>query len=124
MKLLSKMTVGVGFGAPLDDLKAAMSAAKVTSVDLWIGSSALAVAKLVAPVLKPKAYLPVHWDGLFGAFEVGVPKPYADPAVETFLSASGVNVVKPVQYMDKWRLDRTGIRPVANAAVKKRLGFN
>ena len=124
MKLLSKMTVGVGFGAPLDDLKAAMSAAKLSSVDLWIGSSALPVAKLVVPVLKPKAFVPVHWDGLFGAFEAGAPKPYADPAVEAFLSASGVNVVKPAQYMDKWRLDRKGLRSVENAAVKKTLGFN
>ena len=115
---------GVDYGAPLDNLKTAMSAAKLTSVDLWIGSRDLPVAKLVVPVLKPKAFMPVHWDGLFGAFEAGVPKPYSDPAVEAFLSTSGVNVVKPAQYMDKWRLDRKGIRPVANAAVKKTLGFN
>ena len=100
-----------------------MSAAKLTSVDLWIGSRDLPVAKLVVPVLKPKAFMPVHWDGLFGAFEAGVPGS-SDPAVEAFLSTSGVNVVKPAQYMDKWRLDRKGIRPVANAAVKKTLGFN
>jgi hypothetical protein len=115
---------GVDYGAPLDNLKAAMSAAKLTSVDLWIGSSAVAVAKVVVPLLRPKAFMPVHWDGLFGAFEAGVPKPYADSAVEAFLSASDVNLVKPAQYMDKWRLDRKGIRPIANAAVKKTLGFN
>ena len=33
-------------------------------------------------------------------------------------------VVKPVQYMDKWRLDRSGVRPVANIEGKKALGFN
>ena len=68
--------------------------------------------------------LPVHWDGLFGAFEAGVPKPYADSDVEAFLKASDVNLVKPAQYMDKWRLDRSGVRPVANTEVKKALGFN
>ena len=36
----------------------------------------------------------------------------------------GVDVVKPAQYMDKWRLDRSGVRPVANTEVKKALGFN
>ena len=82
------------------------------------------MAKLVVPLLKPKAFLPVHWDGLFGAFEGGVPKPYADAAVEAFLMASGVAVVKPAQYMDKWRLDRAGVRPIANTEVKKVLGFN
>ena len=33
-------------------------------------------------------------------------------------------VVEPAQYMDKWRLDRNGVRPVANTEVKKALGFN
>jgi hypothetical protein len=53
-----------------------------------------------------------------------VPKPYADPELEAFFKASRTLVVKPAQYMDKWRLDRKGVRPVANAEVKKTLGFN
>ena len=113
---------GVDYGAPLENLRSAMRDAKVASVDLWIGGSAAPVAKLVVPVLKPKAFLPVHWDGLFGAFEAGVQKPYADAGVEAFLKASGVAVVKPAQYMDKWRLDRTGVRPIANTEVKRYLG--
>lgn len=115
---------GVDYGAPIDNLTSAMKEAKLTSVDLWIGGNSAPVAKLVVPVLKPKAFIPVHWDGLFGAFEAGVPKPYADAGVEAFLKASGVTVVKPAQYMDKWRLDRNGVRPVANTEVKKALGFN
>jgi hypothetical protein len=115
---------GVDYGAPIENLKAAMLDAKLSAVDLWIGGSAVPVAKLVIPVLKPKAFLPVHWDGLFNAFEAGVPKPYADAGVEALLTASGTTVVKPAQYMDKWRLDRTGVRPVANTEVKKALGFN
>jgi hypothetical protein len=66
----------------------------------------------------------VHWDGLWGAFEAGVPKAYADPGLETFFAGSGVAVIKPVQYMDKWRLDRKGVRPVANIEVKRALGFD
>lgn len=115
---------GVDYGAPIDNLKAAMADAKLTSVDLWIGSSALPVAKLVVPVLKPQAFMPVHWDGLWGAFEAGVPKPWADPGVESLLKASGVGVVRPAQYMDKWRLDRNGMRPINNTEVKKALGFD
>ena len=111
-------------GAPIENLKRAMQDARLTSVDLWIGSGGLAVAKLVVPVLEPKAFLPVHWDGLFGAFEAGVPKPYGDPGLEAFLKASGTSVIKPVQYMDKWRLDRKGVRAVPNTEVKKALGFD
>lgn len=115
---------GVDHGAPIENLRSVMRDAKLASVDLWIGSSTAAVATLVVPILKPKAFLPVHWDGLWGAFEAGVPKPYADAGVEALLKSSGVNVVKPSQYMDKWRLDRNGVRPIANTEVKKALGFN
>ena len=115
---------GVDYGAPIDNLKTAMADAKLTSVDLWIGPSAEPVAKLVLPVLKPKAFIPVHWDGLWGAFEAGVAKPWADPGVESLLKASGAAVVRPAQYMDKWRLDRNGVRPMNNTEVKKALGFN
>ena len=81
------------------------------------------MAKLVVPVLKPKAFIPVHWDGLWGAFEAGVPKPYADGRSKHCLRRPDVAVMKPAQYMDKWRLDRTGVRPIANTEVKKALGF-
>ena len=62
--------------------------------------------------------------GLRGAFEAGVVKPYADGAMEQFLKASRVSVIKPAQYMDKWRLDRHGVRPLPNTEVKKALGFS
>jgi hypothetical protein len=54
----------------------------------------------VVPVVKPKAYLPDHWDGLWGAFDVGVPQPFSHPAPEPFLQKSGVAVIKPEQYME------------------------
>jgi hypothetical protein len=114
---------GLDYGAPIENLKLAMKDAGLETVDLWIGSGGRAIAELVAPVLKPKAYLPVHWDGLYGAFEKGVPRAYSDPALEEFLQASGMTLVRPAQYMDKWRLDGGGVRPVDNTAVKKALGF-
>ena len=114
---------GRNYGAPIENLKAAMKDAKLESVDLWIGTGGVSIARLVVPIVKPKAYLPVHWDGLYGAFEAGVPRPYSDPMLEQFLTASGVTMIRPEQYMDKWRLDKTGVRPIANAAVKRALGF-
>jgi hypothetical protein len=115
---------GVDYGAPIENLKRAMRDANLSSVDLRIGSGAAAVARLVVPVLKPKAFLPVHWDGLWGAFDAGVPKPYADIALEAFLKSSAIPLVRPAQYMDKWRLDRHGVRPISNTEVKRALGFN
>jgi hypothetical protein len=114
---------GKDFGAPLDNLKAALKAEGLDAVDLWIGTGGAQIAQLVVPVLKPKAYLPVHWDGLFGAFEAGVPRAYADPRLDEFLASANVRMVRPGQYMDKWRLDRSGVRPVPNDAIKRALGF-
>jgi hypothetical protein len=114
---------GVDYGAPIENLKAAMRDAGLESVDLWIGTGGLPVAERLVPVLRPRAHIPVHWDGLWEPFEAGMPWPYSDAANEAFLAKSGVRLLKPSQYMDKWRLDRSGIRVVANSAVKRALGF-
>jgi hypothetical protein len=114
---------GMDYGAPLENLKRAMKDAGLVSVDLWIGTGGPAIAELVLPVLKPKAYLPVHWDGLYNSFWEGVKQPFKDDRLEQFLAASGVKFVRPAQYMDKWRLDRAGIRPLDNANVKRSLGL-
>ena len=115
---------GRNYGAPLDNLRAAMKAAGVESVDLWIATGGRDMAALVLPVLKPKAYLPVHWDGLFGPFKAGPQQAYDDPQTAALLAELGVQRIVPKQYMDKWRLDSQGIRDVDNAVVKRKLGFN
>jgi hypothetical protein len=114
---------GKNYGAPLDNLRAAMRSAGIDSVDLWIATGGRAVAELVLPVLRPKAYLPVHWDGLYGAFKAGPPQPYGDAALESLLTQSGVRQVVPTQYMDRWRLDRDGVHAIDNGTVKEKLGF-
>jgi hypothetical protein len=115
---------GRNYGAPLENLRAAMILARLESVDLWIATGGRDVAALVLPVLNPKAYLPVHWDGLFGAFKAGPAHPFADDPLEKLLVNSGVELVRPVQYMDKWRLDASGIHGADNGPVKRALGFN
>ena len=114
---------GTNYGAPIDNIKEALRAEGLQSVDLWIGTGGLPVAKRVLPVLKPKAYLPVHWDRFFSRFEEGVGKPFSDPVLEAFLGESHVQLLSPLQYMEKWRLDRAGVRPVPNDTVKHALGF-
>ncbi len=114
---------GINYGAPLDNLRAAMADAGLTSVDLWIGTGGKSVATLVVPVIKPRAYLPVHWDDLSGAFLAGAPGAFSDSTLESYLTQSGVKLVRPRQYMDKWRLDVTGVVAVDNTAVKQALGF-
>jgi hypothetical protein len=115
---------GVDYGSPIKNLEAAMKDAALDSVDLWIGTGGAAIARLVVPIVQPKAYLPVHWDGLYAPFGAGMPRPYSDPALEQFLNEAGVQFLKPGQYMDKWRLDSNGVKPIENTAVKRALGFS
>lgn len=115
---------GVDYGAPLANLEAAMKDAGLQSVDLWIGAPAAAVAKLVLPVLKPKAFLPVHWDDFSQPFSAGVSEGFANPELETMLDAAGVKLIRPAQYMDKWRLDPNGVTAVPNTDVKRALHFS
>jgi len=114
---------GKDYGAPLENLKAAMRDAGIDHVDLWIGTGGAAVARLLAPVLRPNAYMPVHWDDFFAAFERGVTVPYADPELESFLAEARITLIKPEQTMDKWRLGSDGIAPERNDDVKSALGF-
>jgi hypothetical protein len=117
------VVAGKDYGSPLANLKGALEAEGIQSVDLWIGTANAPVARLLLPILAPKAYLPVHWDGLWGAFEAGAPRPYSDRGLEPLLAEAKVQLLRPTQYMDKWRLDRNGARPLPNDAVKRALGF-
>ena len=114
---------GVSYGAPIDNLRSAMRDAGIESVDLWVGAGSEAVARLVLPVLRPKAYLPLHWDDFFAPFERGVSAPYADPATRRLLDSAGVRLVAPAQYVDRWRLDTRGVHAVDNGAAKRALGL-
>jgi L-ascorbate metabolism protein UlaG (beta-lactamase superfamily) len=115
---------GVNYGAPLANLQAAMKNAGLESVNLWIGAPGAAVAKLVLPVLKPKAFLPVHWDNNYSRpFSLGVTQPFASPPFEAALKDAGFELVRPAQFMDKWRLDQNGIRALQNTDVKRALGL-
>ena len=104
---------GLDYGAPLENLEAAMRDARLDGVDLWVGAGGDPVAQSVLPILKPKAYIPVHWDNFYAPF---LSRPAAYSAT---LSAQGIKLYAPTQVMDKWRLDRGGVRPVANSAVKE-----
>jgi hypothetical protein len=53
-----------------------------------------------------------------------MPRPYADAPLEQFLNGAGVQLLKPRQYMDKWRLDTNGVKAIENSAVKRALGLS
>jgi L-ascorbate metabolism protein UlaG (beta-lactamase superfamily) len=115
---------GVDYGAPLQNLKAALADAGLSSVDLLIAPSTGGgeLAKAVVPVAHPKAYIPVHWDNFYAAF-LARPPTFKDAAFTKYLDEQDVRMFAPVQVMDKWRLSRRGLEAVSNALVKQALPF-
>jgi L-ascorbate metabolism protein UlaG (beta-lactamase superfamily) len=111
-----------------DNLRAAMAAAKLGHVDLWIGYSDRSLAEAVCDVVRPKAHIPHHWDGLFSPFFAGLPFPYTSVAgtgeLTAFFQSRGATLFPPQQYMDRFQLTTKGVIPVANDAIKAKLGFN
>lgn len=114
---------GVNHGSPVLNLTAAMKDAGVTHVDVWIGTGGSAVAERIVPVLRPKVYIPSHWDGLFNPLWAGMPYPFKDDALEAYLKAENVELVRPTQYFDKYVLTHNGVTVDANHALKRKLGL-
>ncbi|HEV7819781.1 MAG TPA: hypothetical protein VGO84_01285 [Burkholderiales bacterium] len=114
---------GVNYGAPLANLAAAMKDAGLKSVDLWIGTGGAPVAKLIVPVIRPKFYVPNHWDGLFNPFWPGMPFPFKDDTLKAYLETEKVAIMPQQQYFDSYRLDARGVAAKPNSDVKKKLGF-
>ena len=114
---------GQSFGSPLGNLAAAMREAGLTQVDAWIGTGGLPVARLVVPVLKPKTYIPNHWDGLFNPFWSGMPYPFKDADLGKYLEAQGIPLFAQGQYFDKLVLTKGGVTRDVNHDIKSKLGF-
>ncbi|MGE0822921.1 MAG: MBL fold metallo-hydrolase [Candidatus Binatia bacterium] len=112
---------------PQDNLRAALRAAGIDRVGLWIGYSDRRLAEAVCSVLRPRTHIPHHWDGLFSPFFDGLPFAYTTVAgtdtVASFLKSQDVGLLPPQQYMDKFALTTKGVTLVANDDIKAALGL-
>ena len=110
-----------------EHLQTALTKAELDQVDLWLGFSDRPLAEAVHHVLKPKAHIPHHWDGLFTPFFDGVPYAYADfpmtVGVAEFWQEQQVKFLPPQQYMDQYVLTTGGVEAVENSAIQQQLGF-
>lgn len=115
---------GVNYGAPLANLQAAMQNAGLANVDVWVGTTQAGLAQLIVPVIKPRYFLPSHWDGLFAPFFAGIPFPFSAASLVSYLSSQGVQTIPQTQYFDTFSLDTNGsVRKITNS-FKSVLGFS
>lgn len=115
---------GQNFGSPKSNLLAAMADAQLKSVDLFLSHGLKPGAQAVVPLARPRVLFPYSGTGTFWEpFLGGMRAPFSNPALSAYLTQEGVTLLAPRQFMDSWRLDATGITPVPNVEVKKKLGL-
>jgi len=116
---------GKNFGTPKSNLIAAMTAAGLKSVNLFLSHGGKPGAQAVVPIAKPRVLFPYSGTGSFWEpFLGGMQAPFNNPDLAAYLSKEGVTLLAPRQFMDSWRLDANGITPIPNVEVKKKLGFS
>ena len=115
---------GENLGTPPNNIAAAMRDAGLDSVDAAVEGGGAPLAKLIAPIVKERAFIPNHWDGLYAPFFGGMPNEWSNPELEALMANEGIGLFPPCQYMEKWQIDSTGVSIVPNAQMKQRLGFS
>jgi L-ascorbate metabolism protein UlaG (beta-lactamase superfamily) len=118
------MVDGENLGSPAANIASAMRDAGLQSVDASVEGGSAQLAKLITPIVKERAFIPNHWDGLYAPFFEGMPNEFSNPELEAYLANEGVALVPPCQYMEKWQIDPTGVSIVSNTQVKQKLGFS
>jgi hypothetical protein len=69
----------------------------------------------VVPVLRPGVYIPNHLGDFYHAFADGYDNgPFRDAGLKRFLDSAAIELVSPVQYMDRWEVDGFGTRAIPN----------
>lgn len=121
--LLANLEIAPQETSAREHLIAAMTEAGLDHVDLWLGFSEASHVAQVVSLIRPDAYIPHHWDGLFFPFFDGLPLPFSNPEVEELLDDEGVTFLPQRQYMDKYKLGANGITPMPNHHIKQKLGF-
>ncbi len=115
---------GENLGTPANNIATAMRDAGLDSVDAAVEGGGAPLAKLIAPIVRERAYIPNHWDGLYAPFFAGMPNQWSNPELEAYLANQGIALLPPCQYMEKWQIDANGVTVVPNTDVKQRLGFS
>lgn len=109
---LSNLEFAVADRPTRDGLAAALRDEGVDRVDLWIGFGGAAHVRQVAETLRPRAFIPHHWDDFWSSMDHG-PGATFDPAtLAPILDPLGTRITVPAMYYERFRLDTAaGLAP-------------
>ena len=113
------------------NIEVAMADAGIDGVDVWLGigfgattGSSTNLARFAVRVIKPRAYIPHHWDDFFApSFFDGLTRAWTNEGLSEFLASVDVPIFIQGQYMDKYILEPSGVTFDINSEVKAALGL-
>lgn len=71
--------------------------------------------------LRPRGFVPLHWDGLTEPVLGSVGAPFSSPELAASLAAHDAELLAPEQHFDRFTVGKKGVRRLENRRVKKAL---
>jgi L-ascorbate metabolism protein UlaG (beta-lactamase superfamily) len=87
-----------------DALAAALRAEGLDGVDLWIGFGGPDHVRQVVETLRPRTFLPHHWDDFWSPMDDGPGATFDAGTLTPILDPAGIRLVIPAAYYDRFRL--------------------
>lgn len=85
-------------------LAAALEAEGLDGVDYWIGFPGLDHVRQVVGTLRPRTFVPHHWDDFWSPMDEGPGERFENARLEAFLDSADVHLVVPESYYQRFRL--------------------
>lgn len=79
-------------------LENALAEAADNPIDLWIGFGGAEHVRQVVATLRPRTFVPHHWDDFWTPMEDGPGRTFDATPIAAFLDSSGVGLIVPAEY--------------------------
>lgn len=106
-----------------DHLQEALVRERLAAVDLWIGFGGQDHVRHVAGLLRPRVFVPHHWDDFWTPLEDGPNRAFEPAALDSIATRSGFELIVPQQFFDRIRLGHERARLEDGAALRETLGI-
>lgn len=105
-------------------LERALADASLDSVDLWIGFGGAGHVRQVVATLRPRAFVPHHWDDFWTPLADGPGRAFPAGSISPFLEQAGIRMLVPAQFFDQIILTPDSAWIEDGAAVRRSLGVS
>jgi len=91
-----------------DHLAAALEAEGLDGIDVWMGFPSTQHVLQVSELLRPRAFIPHHWDDFWLPLDEAEPE-YRDAELSEKLDSLGIRFVVPASYFETFSVDTAGV---------------